>query len=485
MKEKIDTINFKYKVVAFTFILFLIICALSPLSGDDWKSYVIGSEGLIECFKNINISDGRIISGFLINFLSYNKILFDVIFSLLMSLFVKICCDLMGTVKNKYYFLYPLIGILLVSTFMFSYNYVSVSSAVTYTFPTIIIFAYFYLLLKHEDLKISNMIKLSLMSIFISFSSIHLAISFFITNLLYLLVNYKKKENKIKYLILLLLSFITMFISLTNIKTNLFVPSITSALDNIPYFIENVFSRNIILIILGAIPINLYLNERLKGHTYGRVVVTLFDLVLVFSCCYNFFYYSPVNLNLILSKYHGIFATENWYYIFYFVIYLILFVISINYFLKNRRLKNTLNSYFISSILLMIFLLISPMFDKGNIVFIVFTIILITTILAKEIEINVYPKLVKLSISLLVIYYLSMFGITKYIDYTRENYIKEQINSGDNNIEVKANPLYLIWRYNPDYFQSKDFKKYYHIADDKTIEVKYFGIFEKIEKQVK
>ncbi len=485
MKEKIEIIDFKYKVTIFTFILFLIICALSPLSGDDWKSYIIGRDGLVECFNNITINDGRLVSGFLINFLSYNKILFDISFAILISKFVSMCNDLMGTVKNKYYFLYPLIGVLLVSAFMFSYNYVSVTSTVTYTFPAILTFYYFYLLLKHDELKIGSTLKLLLISIYISLSNVHLAVAFFIANLLYLVMNYKKKENRLHYIFLLITSFITMLVSLSFIETNIVYTSAKSIFDNIPCFIDNIFSKNIVLVILGAIPINYYLNEKLNGHTYGRVVITLFDLFLFFSLCYNFLYYSPVNLNLIISKYNGIFATENWYYIFYFIMYLVLFFLSMNYYIKNKRLKNTLNTYYYLSIVLMILLIVSPIFDKGNVIFIVFTILMITCINAEEIEVKVYEPLVKLSISLLVVYYLSMFGITKYIDYTRNDYIEEQLKAGSENIEVKANPIYLVWRYNPDYFQRNDFKKYYNIDKNQTIEVKYFGIFEKIEKKVK
>ena len=130
MKEKLEILTYKHKITLITFLLFLVIGVLSPLGGSDWSSYVIGKQGLVKCFENINISDGRIISGFLVNFFSYNKILFDIVFALLMSSFVKICNDLMGTVKNKHIYLYPLIGVLLVSTYMFSFNYVSISGAV-------------------------------------------------------------------------------------------------------------------------------------------------------------------------------------------------------------------------------------------------------------------------------------------------------------------------------------------------------------------
>lgn len=485
MKEKIEIITFKHKVTLFTFLLFLVIGALSPISGSDWNSYVIGKQGLVECFKNINIADGRLLSGFLVNFLSYNKILFDIIFALLMSSFVKICNDLMGTVRNKYMYLYPLIGVLLVSTFMFSYNYVSITGTVCYTFPSILIFIYFYNLLKYDEIGKRTLIMLIIYSLLIMTSSVHLAITFFVANLIYLILNSNKK-NRIFYFIILLVQFITLLISVHYLDSILIYTDSNQILNNIPYFIDTLFSNNIVIMLLGAIPINYLLADKLEENKYCRVVITLFDLILIFSLCYNFFYYSPVNLNLVISKYNGIFATENWYYILYFITYILLFYVSINHFIKNKKIKNILNTINLSCTILSLFILVSPIFDKGNIVFIVFSIILIACLMAKELDIKVYSRFTITVLGLLIIYYLSMFAIIKYVDVTRTNYIKEQIESKESNIEVKANPIYLVWRYNPsDVFLVKDFKEYYEIPEEDTIEVKYFGLFEKIEKKVK
>ena len=485
MKEKIDNISFKYKVTTFTFLLFLVIGLLSPISGADWKSYVIGKEGLVSSINNINILDGRIISGFLINFFSYNKLLFDICFAIMISQFVKMCNDLMGTVKTRFLFMYPLIGLLLVSVFTFSYNFLSVTTTVTYTFPAIAFFLYFYLIMKDEELKKLSVVKLILYALFICLSSIHLAIMFFIVNFIYFLIN-DKKSNRVKHFIILVISFISIIFSLSLLDNSLFYSNINSIKDNIPHMIENTFSNNIVLVILGAIPINMYLYEKLKNNVYGRVVITLFDLILVFSLSYNFFNYSPVNLNLVLSKYSGIFATENWYYILYFITYMVLFILSMNYYIKNIRVKKVFNMYMIASIIMMIFLLISPIFDVGNLIIFVFSLLFITCVLAKEMNTKVFVKLVKASIVVLTLYYLSIFAVIKYIDVTRTDYINEQLGYDASNIEVKANPTYMIWRYNPvDYFQIKDFKDYYNIPNDKSIEVKYFGLFEKVEKSIK
>ena len=485
MIEKLKKLDYKHKVTYFTFFLFLIIGFLSPISGDDWKYHVIGRKGILECFKNIDIKDGRIISGFLIPFFAYYKIIFNVVFALLISKFVSICNDLQGRFKTKYAYLHPLIGVLIVSTFMFAYNYVSVSSTVAYTFPAILFITYFYLLRKNDELNVPTIIKLFLISLIVTMSSIHIGIAFLVANLLYFVILERKTKNIFSFL-LVITDLLLLIISMSLIKDNLVITDYKIIFGNVSEMIDSIFSNNILLIIVGAIPINLYLYEKLKEKTYGRVVITLFDIVLAFSLCYNFFNYVPFNINLILKKYSGIFATENWYYIFYFLTYIVLFIISVNHYIKNRKEKEIFNVLIASGILIMFFSLTSFLFDKGSIVLIILSLILITCVTLKDANVGIHVKIIKSLSFLLVIYYLSMFAVINYIDVTRKNYINEQLDYGQTVIEVKANPIYLVWRHNPvDYFQHRVFKEYYNIKEENTIEVKYFGVFERIEKRVK
>lgn len=489
MKERMEVLDFKYKVVIFTLLFFFIISSLAPISGSDWTSYLIGKEGIINSINNISFNDGRIISGFLINFLTYNKFLFNLIFSVLMSLFVYYCNNLLGYVKNKYYYLFPFLGTILVSTFTFSYNYLSVTSTVTYTFPILMIFIYYMYLFKKETLiiNIKELISLLLMAIYISLSSIHLSFIFLLGNIFFFFYFFKKiKESYKKYLLIIILQTICFIISMYFVDKTLFYNNIEISLANLSNYIDTIFSKNIILFLLGAIPINYYLNDKLQGNMYKRLLITLFDVILIFSLTYNFFYYSPVNLNLIINKYFGVFAVENWYYIFYFILYICLLFLSILHLIKNIKIKKFLIFLFTISFLSSITIFISPIWDEGTNIIVVLFIILAISVLLKEIEIKIYPKLLISFVGILALYYLSLLSITKYIDITREEYIKEQLKYEENTIVVKANPIYLIWRYNPtNIFQQKEFKNYYNIPQNKSLEVKYLGIFEKIEKKVK
>ena len=64
------------------FLFFLIIFFLSPISGDDWGNYLVGSQGLRHMVGNaigMYFSwEGRFASRLLINLLTYNKWLWNI-----------------------------------------------------------------------------------------------------------------------------------------------------------------------------------------------------------------------------------------------------------------------------------------------------------------------------------------------------------------------------------------------------------------------
>lgn len=489
MKERLQVIDFKYTVATITFFFFLLISILSPISGTDWINYLVGKEGIKSCIENISIADGRIIHGFLAPFLTYNKMLFNILFSLLISKFVLSCNNMMGYVKNKYYYLFPLIGTLLISVFLFSYNYVSVSTTVTYTFPAIMMFLYFEYLWKKENNKFSKkeFILLTALAIYISLSSLHLAITFLIGNIIYFTYSkISKRTFPKRYVFIILIQLLIISFLILKFNKALLYENINVSLSNLPRYIDTIFSKNILLILLGAIPINYYLNDLLRDWIYKRLVITLFDGILLFSLAYNFFYFSPVNLNLIINKYMGVFATENWYYIFYFLMYIVLFFLSIKHYISNIKTNNMLKNFSIMSLIISVFLLISPVWDEGNVIFIVLFLIMSISILFKELEVKIYKKTTILFLTAMISYYIVAFSMIQYIDYTRGNYINEQLEANQQVVEVKANPIYLVWRHNPvNIFQHKEFKMYYNIPSNTQIVVRYFGIFEEIEKKVK
>ena len=133
-----------------------------------------------------------------------------------------------------------------------------------------------------------------------------------------------------------------------------------------------------------------------------------------------------------------------------------------------------------------IFKCISPDYNNGTNILFVLSFIISTSALYKEMDIKVNNKMCFVLVILMSIYYLVIFGMCKYIDDTRLSYIKEQKEAGLTTIEVKSNPFFLVYRYNPtEVFQKRDFKQFIEVPQDTKLEVKYFGVFKEIESRVK
>ena len=72
------------------FIFYEIILFLCPIAGDDWGNYLVGQSGISTIIGNTiklyKTWEGRIISRFLINILTYHKILWNIINGLFITM---------------------------------------------------------------------------------------------------------------------------------------------------------------------------------------------------------------------------------------------------------------------------------------------------------------------------------------------------------------------------------------------------------------
>ena len=490
MNERLKVLNFKYNVTLGTFIFFFIVLILSPLSGIDWGNYVKGSQGILYSFNNLNFTYGGFVTSILACLFSYNKIIFDFVMALLFSLLVKNVNDLYGKIDNKYYYLSIPFILLLIGVSTFAFNYVSVLGTISSTVPSILIILYFIYLYKKEiyveDLVVKDYIFLILLSLLIIMDSFYLGIGFLVGNiLLYIYWVISDKKIKKKYIIILIaqLAFIVLNFILCHKET--LYDNIPVMINNIPSFIDVTFSKNILLFIISAIPINYYLNNVLKDYTYKRVIIVIFDLLLVFSLAYNFVYYSPVDLNLVINKYKGVFALENTYYILYFIFYMILYGLSVIHFSKKRTLRNYMLLLVFSSLFVSIFKLLSPSYEDGNNIFFIFSMAISTGIILNAMDFKVNIKTFKTVFIILIVYYLGMMSFIKFIDVKRTKYIEEQLEKGTYVVDVVSCPIYYVYRYNPvTIFEEKDFRLYYDIPSTSVIYVKNLGIIETIKESV-
>ncbi len=486
MKERLKVLDYKYRILSLIFVFILIISIFAPLSGNDWISFANGKFSILDF--SLSYNNGGLLSDYIVKIFVNNKGIFAILFASIMTLLYSMIIPLFGKVDNKYHYLLIPFFILLLGIETFSYNLISVTGTVCYTIPSIMMIIYYLYAYRigNEPYRFKDYIILFLIIAYVSLTTVHLAISFLIINsIFYAYKVVTQSDFQKRYIILIILQIIITLTSLLLVDKSILYTSVNMMLGNIPKFINITFSKNIIIFLFGLIPINKYLNEKLGNMTYKREIIVLFSLIPWLSLLYNFFNYSPINLNLIINRYNGVFATENWYFIFYYIVYMILFVVSIAHFIKRKKSRMYILLLLLMGLITSSLKLISPDYMDGNNIIFVLTFIITLSVVIKEMEIPFNKYLALVSI-LLTGYYLVLIFMSSYIDVTRLNYIKEQVDAKYTVIEVKSNPLYIVYRYNPNTpFQMRDFKKFANLSDDKKLEVKYFGIFEKIERRVK
>lgn len=476
MKEKIEIINVKYRITVISFLFFMLIFSISPLSGDVIDEFLLNSN-LFDFFKSND-------SSMLVSFFANNKFIFNLILSGLIAVFIHNVNSLITNIRNKYFYLFILIEILLVSYFTFAYNYMSVRGALLFTVPSILMFLYFINLNKILK-KFDRIVLFIILSIIIINLNVVLGIYFLIGNLLYFYFN-KEFDRKTKLILLgVQLINILSVIGLNNIDSSFIVNDAIAIRQNISLSIKNLFSNNILLFIIGVIPINYYLKDNLKANMYRRIKLFVFNIPLIFSIFYNFANYIPVNFELILVRYSGVFAVENYYYLGYFLVYIYFLILTINHFVSSNKIRSILNTTQLISLLILIQSIITNDFDYGLNIFIILNLCLTSFILFTEIKIKIYPRLTILATVLLFLYYIVMFSTIRILENKRVNYIDKQIIENKEKIVITGNPFRLLLNMNPSKENYEIVKKYYKIPDEKKIEVKFVGILEKIEKKVK
>jgi len=503
MKERLEIIDFKYKIILWAFLFFLAITFLSPISSNDWEHYITSSKGLanvIEAIKNAySNTDGRVVSRFLIYMFTSNKAMFNIIFAALMAGLVSSFTTLIGKVNNKYYYIIPVIALLTVNVFTFAQNYTWITGTVTYTVPAIITIMYITHLYKKETFSFEKveLCSLIIINIAMPFFVENIAFAFVASNiiiLIYRLIKYKKLSKS--FLCFTILSIVSLVVMLASSGMELTyksdvtfnaLPLFEKIKTNIPNFISYVFTNNPFLLIFMLIPINYVLYGKTRNYEYNRLMLVMLNIIPIFSIICNFNAIAPVNINLIINKYDGLFLVENSYFIFYWIALLALFIYSIVEIIPKGKKRNYCLLLITTAILSVIPLFLRLEWSYGITILFIFTVLAISCVEIATINMKILPRLTSVIAIILVIYYIAIMSLTMYIHKTRESYIEEQLTAESEIIYVKANPFYLTWDYNPvcNNDNLEHFKAYYNIPTNTTIEVKYFGIIEQIEKNVK
>lgn len=468
------------KIATLTFVLTFIICLLVPISGDDYGNYIATSGALTEAIaiaKSYYYSlEGRFIGRILIMFVTYHKMLWNILTSGLLTLLIYTGSKFLKQ-KASYFILF--IGILLLNNDMFAQSYTWLAGSITYLYPTVLIIFYFsYIYFHHTKFKKIDYILLIILNVIIPMFVENLACSFVLGNFI-LLIYFLVKDKKINYIYIInfILSLIFLIImlkspgsaerSLTENLTFNNLKILEKIIYNIPNFNLYVFFKNSTMIILTLIPINYYLLKK-----YKKINAIIFIIIPILSIINNIYYMLPMKFSFLEN--FKILNTSNHIYLIYWLIYILMLIMTINYIIKNIKLKHFI--YFILTISLSsaIAMLILPTWGDRITLFPVLTLTIIGVILIDNIikYHNKEIKLIKIITVLSCLYFISISVAIYQINTYRENYINQQINDNNNKIIVIRNPFMYLWNNNPDgkYF-IETYKSYMNIPKSSEIKI--------------
>ena len=465
-----------YLIVAF--IIFITICFLAPISGDDYGNYISTDGSLISSIKlaisYYNTLEGRFIGRILIMYTTHNKIIWNILTPLFFTLLVSSTYKLLN---KKTSYIIMLLGLLILNTDMFSQSYTWLAGSITYLYPTSLILFYFITIYnKQNNYNKLDYIILILLSIIIPMFVENIGSVFILGNIITLIyISIKEKKLNILYLITTIISSISLIImlkspgsALRSLTENLEFNNLTliqKIASNIDNFNNYVFFKNSTMIIITLIPIIYYLIK--KKH---KILSVLISIIPILSIINNLYYILPMKFNFLQNI--NVISKDNNLYIIYWIIYLILFILSINYMIKNKKEKLFIYFILLLGLSSSIIMFILPTWGDRVTFFTVITLTLIGTILIDKIIKNnqrlfsyLKPIFICFTIYLLICFY-SIYQINNH----REIYINKQIKEDKETIEIIRNPIMYIWNNNP---QSKYFidtyKSYMNI--DKTKEI--------------
>lgn len=459
----------EYKKYILLFVLFLIIMCLSPICGDDWGNYIEGSKGIKHMIGNaigMYFSwEGRFISRLLINILTYNKWLWNIINSLVLVSTIYLVIKIINPKNKKICFLLSTLLILLMNLFTFSQVVVWLAGNITYLFVIPLLLYYFYCLFNEKE-----NIWLIILNIIIPMFVEHMGLILIASNIFFITLNYfkTKKINKklILYFILSLVSMLIMLLSPGSKGRSLIENTYFNSLSlidkiiyNLPNFIFYTFFINTYLNIIMTIS-NIYLLKNIKNKLI-RIISYLYMIPI------------PIFISFIylISNFKQIdFINQNntlltLYFISYIIIDLILII-------KEKDMK--ILFFYLIGIGSNTVMLLSPTWgfrtSLGTYIFLSIAHIQIIDKYIKENKIII--TILQIIISLSMIFYLILY-ISIYRQY-KDNLkrINEQIKNNSEIIEIVAYPGFVNCNINPgNEYHIRKFKEYYKIDENTEIKL--------------
>lgn len=484
MKDKIKSNN---KIYVKIFIFFLIIFFLSPISGDDWGNHLEGIQGfhhmIAQAVGMWFTWEGRFISRVLINVLTCNKWLWNIINSIALVGIINYIEKIVKFKNKKLMLLLLFSTILFMNIFTFSQTVTWLAGNITYLFVIPLILVYFYIINNDKYNKFTNVL-LVILNIIIPMFVEHMAILLILLNI-YFIVDYYIKNKKINkklivFLLISIISFGLMYFSPGNAirkateniefnKLSLF----GKIMYNFPNLIFYTYRINYFLIPILVIGNILLIKKNIK-NTLVRIVLYLLEVITIpFTALYLLNSFNITTFNISDSN------------IFVIIYYVLLTVINFILLIKNKdRLPIVFYSMGIISNGVM---LMSPTWGyRTSLATYLFLTICYLIIIDKYLKKNNFIKTITVLITILGMLFYLVFYISIYrTNKENEKTIKEAIKNDSKVIELIAYPGFAPCNINPtNEYHLKRFKEYYNIKEDVEINIvnknwKYIIIYKK------
>ena len=467
MKKKIFYISI--------FLFFLLIFFLSPICGDDWGNYIEGSKGL---YKSITEAigmyfswEGRFISRVLINILTYHKVLWNIVNSLVITGTIYLIIKIINP-KKKIVYLLTVLVFLLMNILTFSQVVPWLAGNITYLFVIPLLLLYFYYIFKNDT---KHIIIFSILNIIMTMFVEHMAIILVFSNILFLIYRYikDKKISKelILYLALSIMGTVVMLLSpgslyrssVENIDFNK-LSLIGKILSNIHNFVYYTFTINPYMIILLSIASICLINKTIKNKILKILLMIFMNVIPLLSTIL----YVISNIKPVYTFDSNSIVLQIFY-----VIYILLFLYLI--IKNNKSIFNKEMFFFVIGISSNVVMMVSPTWgfrtSLGTYIFLcIFSLIVINDNIKDR---KIYNIILSIIIGIMSLLYLTLY-ISIFRQYKENKSIIEKgIKDKSKVIEIYKYPSIANCNINPDNeYHLKVFKKYYNIPEEVEVKLK-------------
>ena len=478
------------------FVFFLCVSFLAPITGDDWGNYVAGKDGLQASWDSaINmykVWEGRFASRFVMNLLTPNKIIWNILNACIMSGIFYLCIKLINPKRKLFTSLILFAGILLVENTMFMQCYIWIAGNVTYTFPlflALINLIFLRNLFEREDDKTPLYIvaAMAVLNFITPMFVEHIAVFLIATNLIGLILCYVKckKINKVILLnaVISILAFLPMYFSPGNVVRKLEEgmenrSAIIIILRNIPDFIEWTIARNSFLLILVVVVMIYLILTKIKKRNLKVILVIYVLIIPIINIVLNIANLTSLRGLDIIQNLDNIFVrSAHVATILYWTMFVSLFVYLISISIKEEK-RRTIYLMLGLSIIPNLVMLASPIWGGRTAMITVYLLYITILMIIEDIDIkgaiiNKANRMVLIVLSGSVLLFLYLYSTVFFTNIEREKTVKEGIAAGKETIYIESFPEHLVHTPIPTTeYHVRTFKACYGIKEETRIERK-------------